>query len=749
MAVVKSPVRQQSYLTEYDKLLAEQLRQMSGSIGPGDIAAESYGGKFPVGTMTAKILGSVLARGAGRRASNREEQSKKAQSLLAQIASGNLPQNVTMDEFGNFKTMTKEGRIIPESSEMLERPTYGMGAKEKIIPEQNIPPEYKKGLTLQGTESQPNFFEKNIQGYIGDKNIKNKADLITAAGYDPMEYNLYERQLKSLEPKNEIGNVSIMYDNDGKEIEVQTVKSPNGNIKIFGAGTIGTDNPIEYSFNDLTSTPPKAPKIKWFNDDKTGEIIAIDENNIDNIVTVRPGITPKNYKVVNNQVIDMNNLDSKTGQAKIIFDGKDKDIIIDSYIAGGKTHTIAKDKNTGNIVWQSANELERIINRPDGSVVKIKGDDASTVEILLEPIEDKDSIQITNAPNGDVYFVNKDTQETELLFKKEPGFTWKEFYDNDTKQNVIAKINDENGEIIQKLPAKKDSIKSSQRDLKIQQYMDQFSIDEAKAIKIIDGQIKIESDGELFYEVDIVDGTKKLISNSDINNIESANNLINNEEISDRNLTNISKESNNWLVPRKKDIQPVAGTRLSNVNILANTAKKGMEDIYKLYKIVKKEPSYIGKIGALNRQAQGASGLPIVGSTIKSIYGGVTGIDLNDQNLQEVNRLIRSIETALTAVATAKGFRDPSQSRIEDVSTKLNLEGLLTTGASALPALKAEFNNLNNQYMNYQSMNRNNTMIEDYSINPNFAEINNLANKTITIRKKYNPETGKFEIIRQ
>ena len=40
-------------------------------------------------------------------------------------------------------------------------------------------------------------------------------------------------------------------------------------------------------------------------------------------------------------------------------------------------------------------------------------------------------------------------------------------------------------------------------------------------------------------------------------------------------------------------------------------------------------------------------------------------------------------------------------------------------------------------------------MIEDYSINPNFAEINNLANKTITIRKKYNPETGKFEIIRQ
>jgi|15BtaG_2_1085339.scaffolds.fasta_scaffold00326_3 hypothetical protein len=86
MTVLKAPVRQQSYLTEYDKLLAEQLRQMSGSIGPGDIAAESYGGKFPVGTMTAKILGSVLARAADKRAINREEQAKESYSRAMEIA---------------------------------------------------------------------------------------------------------------------------------------------------------------------------------------------------------------------------------------------------------------------------------------------------------------------------------------------------------------------------------------------------------------------------------------------------------------------------------------------------------------------------------------------------------------------------------------------------------------------------------------------------------------------------------------
>ena len=108
MAVVRAPVRQQSYLTEYDKLLAEQLRQISGSIGPGDIAAESYGGKFPVGTMTAKILGSVLARAADKRAINREEQAKESYSRAFEIAKamerGNnlMPGELGVNQSGNL-----------------------------------------------------------------------------------------------------------------------------------------------------------------------------------------------------------------------------------------------------------------------------------------------------------------------------------------------------------------------------------------------------------------------------------------------------------------------------------------------------------------------------------------------------------------------------------------------------------------------------------------------------------------------
>ena len=85
MTVTKAPVRQQSYLTEYDKLLAEHLRKMSGGIGAQAIAQESALG-FPVGTMTAKILGSVLARASDRRAMNREEQSKESYSRAFEIA---------------------------------------------------------------------------------------------------------------------------------------------------------------------------------------------------------------------------------------------------------------------------------------------------------------------------------------------------------------------------------------------------------------------------------------------------------------------------------------------------------------------------------------------------------------------------------------------------------------------------------------------------------------------------------------
>ena len=108
MTVLKAPVRQQSYLTEYDKQMAEYLRQMGASIGARDIASESYGGKFPVGTMTAKILSGVLAGASDRRAINREERAKDFYSRAREIAIAQdrglnaMPGELGVDQSGNL-----------------------------------------------------------------------------------------------------------------------------------------------------------------------------------------------------------------------------------------------------------------------------------------------------------------------------------------------------------------------------------------------------------------------------------------------------------------------------------------------------------------------------------------------------------------------------------------------------------------------------------------------------------------------
>ena len=115
MAVFKAPVRQQSYLTEYDRQMAEYLRQMGGSIGPQDIASESYGGKFPVGTMTAKILSSVLAGASDNRAKNRIRQSDQAQiDLLDGRATEIQPQLLPNGEFAAGEYMTPEGKFVTQ-----------------------------------------------------------------------------------------------------------------------------------------------------------------------------------------------------------------------------------------------------------------------------------------------------------------------------------------------------------------------------------------------------------------------------------------------------------------------------------------------------------------------------------------------------------------------------------------------------------------------------------------------------------
>ena len=244
MAVIKAPVRQQSYLTEYDRQMAEYLRKMGGSIGAQDIAAEAYGGKFPVGTMTAKILSGVLAGASDRRAANRIKQSNAAQVALlrgAQEYSEPLP--TEFEGAGKFTdaqgTYTQElapvyqgipqdankaafdARMLKEQYPegvlasgvqppgkvdvaMVEGPksefeTTGAAYSQPEITEefatqQNITPyaeperkqlypqETVQGITVEGTSEKPNWFDRIFKGEVSPTTAKNQDELAILAG---------------------------------------------------------------------------------------------------------------------------------------------------------------------------------------------------------------------------------------------------------------------------------------------------------------------------------------------------------------------------------------------------------------------------------------------------------------------------------------------------------------------------------------------------------------------------------------
>ena len=321
MAVIKAPVRQQSYLTEYDKQMAQYLRKMSGGIGAQDIAAEAYGGKFPVGTMTAKILSGVLAGASDRRAANRIKQSNAAQVALLRDAQeyseplptefegagkftdaqGTYTQELAPVELGvgqdvdraafNARMLREQnqgGDAYPSSDIELEamgekvrsspfldsdqtyrlgmnRPyspkessqgTFGgetlnpQGITEESIAQQSITPyveperkqlypqETVQGITVEGTSEKPDWWDRNVKGDINPVTAKNQDELAILAGYDPLEYRIYQNQINAnLKPKETISKVpsrvNVRLENGEvieKNMQIKTLEDANGSV---------------------------------------------------------------------------------------------------------------------------------------------------------------------------------------------------------------------------------------------------------------------------------------------------------------------------------------------------------------------------------------------------------------------------------------------------------------------------------------------------------------------------------------
>lgn len=314
MAVFKAPVRQQSYLTEYDKQMAQYLRQMSGSIGAQDIAAEAYGGKFPVGTMTAKILGSVLARAADKRAINREEQAKESYSRAFEIANamergnnlsttgmsvspeGNLEILPTGAERGGVSTFTRPDILqsqqqidtLRNDPEMMERlrsrgvevPMVGSEFEATTEAPLGIPYAPQNVALTVGEEipEDKSAISKFLSGALPQKVLPTNAEqalsqALRGADVNKLEFRDYmqnrrmqnraleiaeEERLRNLQP--EISERSDVYDPDGNRY--QAVKITSGN-RTFYSLLDDEGNPTNIPMpSDYTATPPKEIKIE-------------------------------------------------------------------------------------------------------------------------------------------------------------------------------------------------------------------------------------------------------------------------------------------------------------------------------------------------------------------------------------------------------------------------------------------------------------------------------------------------------
>ena len=128
---------QRSPLSVYDEQMAQLLRQQSAGIGARDIAAESALG-FPVGTMTSKILGNVLAGAKAKSAINRDAEADRARSLYAQYLKTGKIDGKSVDESGNIYEMTEQPMFKEEQGNEELAIAVGKFFKERYGGLENI-----------------------------------------------------------------------------------------------------------------------------------------------------------------------------------------------------------------------------------------------------------------------------------------------------------------------------------------------------------------------------------------------------------------------------------------------------------------------------------------------------------------------------------------------------------------------------------------------------------------------------------
>lgn len=117
MAVIRRggfPRRQQDPLIQQLLEKAEREAAQASAIGsPSMYAAEAYGGNFPIGTLTAQVLGGVRSRNALQAAQLKQEQANIASSKLAQVLANRQVDGKIMGTDGRFYKTPSTSESIP------------------------------------------------------------------------------------------------------------------------------------------------------------------------------------------------------------------------------------------------------------------------------------------------------------------------------------------------------------------------------------------------------------------------------------------------------------------------------------------------------------------------------------------------------------------------------------------------------------------------------------------------------------
>ena len=293
MAVTATGLRQTNPLI--DELLKRAMQQGSSSVN--QYTAESFGGNFPIGSLTADVLKGVRRRTAKNQAQMAIDDKNKAMADLLAVrgddrytidASGNIRETISTPEEAIAEATTTIQQNQPEGKRDLGLDMYGATVGKdapisrdvrgnltaQILKKEDLPTD-KKAIFRYGPEQDPNFIERNVLGKrLKGEEISNVNPLAIKAGINPFDLQKLDRDIEDKEFAREtqfITRQTALKDNILKDQQIvannlqnilNTAKFENDTLEIANAS-----KKLKF-INKLTSDVSKKP----FTDFKSAEL---------------------------------------------------------------------------------------------------------------------------------------------------------------------------------------------------------------------------------------------------------------------------------------------------------------------------------------------------------------------------------------------------------------------------------------------------------------------------------------------